>query len=400
MAIYTVAVSDLKLLPLSRICLCHNKAETVSWLELAGTTYMTTGDVRAATCVIAYVGAMFKNGQWAQIDQSTISANRHVIHEVRLADSAKTAMFQRKIVQDWSNFSGAHAGLWAKGLTIGKSMTVASFVMKSLKTGFDAISEPISAYSGSRFRDFTIADLKSYLGSRLSQPTIKTENFDLVAIPPKPLALSGNNEDMAKSNDTRVIPVILSAKPHGGSFAYDSDAFTTLNTGATGRVPFERVVAYGFRGDTRAPSEIKEAGGLWPNYTRPAHIARYQTSAQDQALNLVKFLTNQEYGGYVSTSKSYGVAKNFARGGWVYTLFVEGGFHLPGHGLNKGVLLPFNEQEIAMPGGFDWDDIVACRKLDSSGKFSGDVYVRPSFMTEEALAFGKVWELMSGLSQG
>ncbi|HRF44104.1 MAG TPA: hypothetical protein PLD30_07660 [Candidatus Competibacteraceae bacterium] len=84
---------------------------------------------------------------------------------------------------------------------------------------------------------------------------------------------------------------------------------------------------------------------------------------QEQALNLQRFIANQEYGGYLSVSKSIAVTKAFAIGmggttsrnaGWVYACFAEGGFHLPKQGAHGWV--KYSEQEIAMPGMLDWDD--------------------------------------------
>ena len=130
------------------------------------------------------------------------------------------------------------------------------------------------------------------------------------------------------------------------------------------------MIAYGFRGDSRPPSGIRNAGGFLPNYTRAKHIEDNKGKAQDQALNLQRFIANQEYGGYLSVTKSIAVAKAFATGmggttpvaaGWVYACFAEGGFLLPKQGDHGWV--KFNEQEISVPGILDWADVVGCRHV-------------------------------------
>ena len=205
-------------------------------------------------------------------------------------------------------------------------------------------------------------------------------------------------QDRAEISDARRIEPIASRKPHGGRFTYETD---------TSGVPFPRVLAYGFRGDSRPPSVLKNAGGFLPNYTRAAHIEKNVNNRQDQALNLESFIANQEYGGYLSVTKSIAVAKAFAIGkggttppgpGWVYACFAEGGFLLPAQGAHRWV--KFNEQEISVPGILDWDDIVGCRHVQKNGSFDGNVYLKAGLAQEDADACLEIWELLSGASQG
>ena len=82
---------------------------------------------------------------------------------------SSTAKFQKAIIDHWKGFNSGQAKQWAKGTTFGTSLTSASFVMKALKTGFDAIGQPMSAYSGFRTADFAVADVLTYLKSRSAQ---------------------------------------------------------------------------------------------------------------------------------------------------------------------------------------------------------------------------------------
>ena len=414
--LYTIMHPDITSLPPERILLCYNQAKSVAWLELSGTSYISNGIINAGQGVTVHVGARPHLGRWALVDAATVGANRDVRMTIALSDSAKTAFFQRKIIEDWGRFDGNNPGAWAKGTTFGKSFTSASFLMKALKTGFDAIGEPIPAYSGVRVKDFQVEDLLNYLGKRLSQPGQSKLSDGFLGLPAKPF---GAEENPAVAGDTRSIPVILSSKPHGGRFAYANEAFTSLQAGGSGKVPFQRVIGYGFRGDTRNPAAIHAAGGFTPNYTRPDHIQQkigksdtspninWDDDVHKKALDLGAFLANQQYGGYVSTSKSYAIAKHFGTGyrskpGWVYVCFVEGGFHIPPGGkVQKGVNIPFDEQELAMPGMFDWEDVVAYREVTAAGMFSGDVYIRPTLHSEErSEVFNTIWDLLSGKSQG
>jgi hypothetical protein len=86
---------------------------------------------------------------------------------------------------------------------------------------------------------------------------------------------------------------------------------------------FGRCVTYGFRGDTRDPVEIQQAR-FTPNYTRPSHIAKQvqkqkvpeKDVRQAVPMDLPRFLGNQEFGEFISTSKSVAIARMFATSTW------------------------------------------------------------------------------------
>lgn len=130
------------------------------------------------------------------------------------------------------------------------------------------------------------------------------------------------------------------------------------------------------------------------------------------ALNLLVYIRLQFMGGWVSLSKSLKIAKNFATGGggtttggggqegWVYAIFYEGGVEIPAAAESfefngKEGFVPFEEQEIAVPGTIDWDDIVACRKVLGSGSFTGHLYVRESLLRDDPKAFSAIFDALS-----
>lgn len=111
-----------------------------------------------------------------------------------------------------------------------------------------------------------------------------------------------------------------------------------------------------FRGDSRKPSEIFDNGfkSKGSNMDLPEHAK-----------------TNPSNSGYVSTSESPNVAREFAdEGGHVYTI------EKPADGVNVNEALgsssPFPaEQEIAVPNEIPSSNIVGARKVGKDGKFEG-----------------------------
>ena len=385
-----------------RIEICHDYAKTTMWLQLTNGEYIVNG-MNSSRFVTVLIGAVQQGSNWVPIDPGSAARFRDVTLAVGANFVSSTAKFQKAIIDHWKGFNSGQAKQWAKGPTLGTSLTSASFVMKALKTGFDAIGQPMSAYSGIRVANFTVEDVLAYLKSRSAQVGAVVFDGGLLEfeeLGPAPGYEPPYAQDKANISDARTIPYIASGKAggHKGQFAYPAE---------TSGVPFERVIAYGFRGDSRPPSGIKNAGGFLPNYTRAKHIEDNKGKAQDQALNLQRFIANQEYGGYLSVTKSIAVAKAFATGmggttprnaGWVYACFAEGGFLLPKQGDHAWV--KFNEQEISVPGILDWADVVGCRHVRQDGSFDGNVYLKRTLAHEDPAAAVKIWELLSGLSQG
>jgi hypothetical protein len=381
--------------------LCHNSSKTMVWLQLTNSDWIMGGN--GGTFVRVYIGAYPDGRHWHAMDAKAATW-RDATHSFgnKLGPSKDVARFQRAITLDWKQFDGYNPGRWAKGLTFGTSISTAGFVMKALKTGFDAMGGgPLATYSGMRVKGFTVDDAIDYLARRAAQSGITVSYggvADFEELAPDPAGQA--TEDPARTKDPRNIPVIPSTRPHGGRYAYATE---------TAHIRFPRVNAYGFRGDSRAPSAIKDAGGFNPNYTRPDHIAQNVGQAQDQALNIGSFLKNQNYGGYISVCKSYAITKGFASGmggttargpGWVYACLVEGAFNIPPAGLHGGINVPYNEQELSMPGLIDWDDVMGYRKVDQTGVFEGNIFLRRIMRSQDPQAYKKIWDLLSGQSQG
>jgi hypothetical protein len=392
-----------------RVELCHDRAKTAVWLQLTNTEFIVGG--ASPNFVTALIGAVRTPTGWVAIDAATAARLRDVTHAFGDKLGYRVADFQRAITKDWATFDGAAPSRWAKGLTVGQDISGPSFVMKAIKTGFDAIGVSVAAYSGPQLRAFTVDDTVEYLKRRaavVGAEVVDGALLDFEEIGPDPTL--GIQEDPASVSDTRRIQHILSTRviPHGGRYTYPE---------LTTALPFKRVIAYAFRGDARVPSSIKSAGGFNPNYTRPDQIAKAAAKGapQDQALNLVDFLKDQFYGGYISVCKSYAVTKAFATGkagttpreaGWVYVCLVEGGFLIPPAGTIKAtkkhpeIKILHNEQEISMPGLLDWEDVVACRKVNRKGNFEGNIFMQKSFHRVDPQAKMKIWRLLSGESQG
>ncbi|TCI00976.1 hypothetical protein EJV46_00530 [Roseococcus sp. SYP-B2431] len=391
-----------------RVELCHDRAKTTVWLQLTNTEFIIGG--ASPVFVTALIGAIRTPTGWQPIDAGTAARLRDVTIAFGTKLGDRIDEFQRAITRDWSTFDGARASHWAKGLTVGHDMSNPSFVMKAIKTGFDAIGVSVSAYSGLRMKGFSVDDAIDYLQRRAAVAGVNVVDgalLDFEEIGPDPTLRV--QEDKAYQSDPRMIPYVPAKRNgHGGHFSYPE---------LTASVPFPRVLAYGFRGDSRLPSAIKNAGGFNPNYTRPDQIAKAaaQGNAQDRALNLPEFLANQFYGGYISVCKSYAVTKAFATGmggttppgpGWVYACFVEGGFVIPPAGTipatatHPQIKIPYNEQEISMPGLLDWDDVVGCRRVSSNGRFEGNIFLRQTMAQQDPQAAVALWKLLSGETQG
>ncbi len=417
-----------------RVMVCYDQPRTSVWLELTNTKWMVGGHDRGF--VTAFIGAVKTPTGWKAIDQRLANALR--FERRAFGDTIQNVpRFQRAICSDWQSFTPGTAERFAKGLSFGRDMSSASFVMKALKTGFDAVGVSTPAGDGMRLHGFTVGDILGYLEARKH---IKPAYFadsgleEFLAFGADPQGQEDEDKPVKSigNGDRRDLRHIQSRKEHGhsGKFAYAEE---------TAHIKLPRVIGYGFRGDSRPPSQIKDAGGFLPNYTRPDHIkevedfntnARLQSNFKesdlirdDQALDLVKFIGDQKYGGYNSVSKSYSIAKAFAtnvngtvasgttgepplRSGWVYACHVEGAFIMPKGrhnftvGDNKAAKIAFNEQELSQPGLLDWEDIVACRRVNRSGHFDGLVYIKGALFREDASAAGEIFYLLSGRTQG
>jgi hypothetical protein len=412
----------------SLVRLCFNPSKGFAWLELRNTPYLVNRGPAGGEVYRVLVGAVDQGGAWQAIGPGDATTGRF---QPIYIDQSKVFAFQKAIVDSWNNFSSQTAREFSKGWSSQtglKSLTSANFVVKALKTGFEAIGQYESF--GRKLTAWTIDDLLKF-AQPYARPGAKPPGlagFDAV-LPNH--AYDGphypREKNLASNNDTMAIPLIPSLRarrllklPHPGNFSYAQEL---QNLPAQ----FRRCVSFGFRGDTRDPVQIQQAG-FTPNYTRPSHI---QKAAQAQGvaekdvrqakpMDLPRFLMNQDLGEFISTSKSVAVTRMFATStwsgsnqikystdGWVYACFVEGAIEIPpggrtylGQDGTTKYQVPYNEQELAMPGMLDWRDVVACRKVLKDGGFTGPVYINPALQDQDSTAAPVIYDLLSGQSQG
>jgi hypothetical protein len=153
----------------------------------------------------------------------------------------------------------------------------------------------------------------------------------------------------------------------------------------------------------------------------------------EKILDLAAYTGNEVFRGYLSTTKSTAIAKCFANAwvippkpgsSWCYAVRCNGGYETKSHvkgvaaGPDGKVVIDiaerkklheatnFLEQEIAMPGGIWWDQVVGFRLVDysSDGQFlAGPVFLRETgywkYKQDEA-AFDALFEQLSGAGQG
>jgi hypothetical protein len=322
--------------------------------------------------------------------------------------------------------------------------TSANFIAQALRTGLEAIGR--HAYTGTRWKPWTIDDLKNFarnLNLAGTKPDVP-DRFD--AVLPNPY-YDGNDAkkegNLKTHDDTRKIDHIKSERESvPRRFINPKKNTLEVRTLSSGPVSdnvskfkfayeeelqylptdFRWRVSYGFRGDTRKPEDIKK-GQFMPNFTRTSHTDMtykklHEINAPVSPMNLPRFLKQPFLGEFISTSKSVAIARYFAtcdsppggsqigyqNKGWVYACFVEGAIEIPAKGdyMKDGTTysVPHNEQELALPGMLEWEDVVACREVKESGEFTGPIYIRTLLQDTDRSAALDIYDLLSGKSQG
>ena len=181
---------------------------------------------------------------------------------------------------------------------------------------------------------------------------------------------------------------------------------------------------------------IKDVGGFWPTFTRVNDMKKinnllieYKRTHQkdfDPALHPINDLfPNQapiyssktdylnwyvqnilnvsahvhddyDFKGFISTTTNPSLAKFWGTKNWVYATYVEGGFLLPEpqnpdfdltHG---GTFTKYSENEVAVPGGIDWEDVIGY--IDRT---TNKIYIRDGFKDLDKESYIKV---LQGLS--
>jgi|GEM_PF-5101040 len=294
----------------NQIQLCWSFDKNTCWLELQNIKWIIDQQHdRPPSFVKVYIGGYFHsvNKIWVNIDGGTARNLKADMIGLSLDDKDKVARFQHAICKSWNklntitvNPSNALNYLdeiknkplielnreLVKGTSISKlgfekELTSPAFLLKALKTGFQEInaeSGGLGLFSGSYHLD----DVKKYFQSSTAKAkgTVNSESFGLEGfntIPESLLSKIKQDPLPRLGKDNRIIQPILSTRTHlhpAGEllptpvgYAYDSDLT---------EIPWPRVDAYCFRGDSRGPTAIRIATGFLPNATRDDQIKQYE----------------------------------------------------------------------------------------------------------------------------
>lgn len=143
-------------------------------------------------------------------------------------------------------------------------------------------------------------------------------------------------------------------------------AAPSLVKGLRGLTPGKNIPEVTFRGDSRSPSEIFNAG--------------FQPKGTSN--NLLQYAENNTPSTFVGTSKSPSVAADFAtnggtRDGFVYAVKPRGGIDV---NRTLGTKTPFpSEQEIVIPGGIRPSDIRGATSINSNMELGNFSVINPNF---------------------
>ncbi|RDI43790.1 hypothetical protein [Aquicella lusitana] len=139
---------------------------------------------------------------------------------------------------------------------------------------------------------------------------------------------------------------------------------------------------FAFRGDDRSINEIFEAGGFWPNVTRPKTPSNYAS------IDSLDIGSHQEGGGLPFSaliSFSFGIreAAKRANDQYYYVTDVIGGYTEQ----NRDT-----EDELTAVGGVDFQNVIAFRK----GNHHGPIYFKKEFYEKHPALAHEILLLMSG----
>jgi hypothetical protein len=126
-----------------------------------------------------------------------------------------------------------------------------------------------------------------------------------------------------------------------------------------------------FRGDTRDPATIENAGGLWAYQAQAVG-----TGGTTQQRSPDRHQIGHKDTMYVSTSRDLGVAKGFAAGRYVYVFRVNAGVDY-----NRFAGGNAYQAEVMAIQGIRLEDIIAVRNL-SDGRISVNTNFQPAGMSD------------------
>jgi len=296
-----------------------------------------------------------------------------------------------------------------KGLSIGTSQTPAGLFMKGVKTAYDGLGFRQQAYKGLRFKEFQLKDLIEYVSAyRKAYPRTlaldappgwrrRAKSEFQEPCPVAPFSLPG-----IKPHDSRIpteyLQLIKDTMAHWLVEASSGE----LTGGKTRLMPLrtkEKIASsevfdgrkaepvivheYGFRGDGRSPVVLSITGGMNANAVRHFEgeglikAQKFRTELEERARDdyyhhpaphFDPFLHQHNYDAisvFLSVSRDPVVSHSFLMGsrpanGFMYLVRAMGA--VDQEATFKVVQYP-GEQEISVPGGVDWEDIVAARPI-------------------------------------
>lgn len=297
-----------------------------------------------------------------------------------------------------------------KGLSIGTSLNPAGLFMKGVKTAYEGLGFRQHAYKGLRFKDFQLKDLIGYVSAcRKGYP----RSLALDAPPgwkrrskaefQEPCPVAPFSLPDIKPHDSRMpaeyLQLIKDSMAHwlveasNGELKGAKKRLMPMKSGKGVIAPSEVfggrnaepviVHEYGFRGDGRSPVVLSITGGMNANAVRHFEGAslikaqKFREELEERARNdydhhpsphFDPFLHQHNYDAisvFLSVSRDPVVSHSFLMGsrpanGFMYLVRAMGA--VDQEATFKFVQYP-GEQEISVPGGVDWEDIVAARPV-------------------------------------
>lgn len=287
-----------------------------------------------------------------------------------------------------------------KGTTFGRSRTIHAFFMKAIKSAHEAFGFYRKTYKLVRFSNFGMNDLVSYVrGHREAWPTSIRYDFQLIpgfrilfdkevgewdikgplsipnvrkeqqTIPAEYLKLIKKTMGHWKTSN-KLMPNQDNPQEYKPSEVIKSTKPVIVNE-------------YAFRGDTRGPLVLFHSGGLHPNTIRYYEDTTRMTEFEGRRRDLLKkakdlyghrrphfdpYLHQHEFDAisvFLSVTRKLSIARSFAvdadtRKGYIYLLRCPGAIDQEAtfaKAQHEG------ERELSIPGGLDWDDVIAVRPI-------------------------------------
>jgi hypothetical protein len=278
-----------------------------------------------------------------------------------------------------------------KGLTVGRSHTIFGFLMQAIKEAYSALGYYQKTYSGLRLSAFGMQDLLNYISShrKTFATTIQGKDIDVV----KEMEMTRCNSAPSTKTPPDRLSFTTTGPPKLPKEYMDVIKDTMeywLKTGAKSR-PTDRpmldlsrvkkasepgiVNEYGFRGDSRSPLVIYYSGGLHPSSLR--YFPNPDPKNPNPVLPKELYHSIPHFDPWLHQSNKYykfsiflsiavnpEVALNFVKmcgnNGYIYLIRAVGAIDQAK--TFEEIMYP-NEVEISLPGGADWESVIATRPV-------------------------------------